>query len=227
MSWNSSESKTSPHSRHSTNSASSCRETIRTLGCLQTVAIAFKFDRYSAGFPLLHYRAIPCQRGIAAFTALAKLSNQRRISCHRTANHLGDQGLLPCPRRKTPLLDDPGSRAPENRKSDSWICLSFPRSIPGARRSRSSTDAIGCSFRQIVSGWRSIANGIFMNLPVLRWGAESREMGRKFRARRPLKIKFQLCYSLQGDSNKALRAPVLRRLHSNWTRSSTGRAFGS
>src|SRR5271163_3707403 len=41
MSRNSSESKTSPHSRHSTNSVSSCRETIRTLGCLQMVAISY------------------------------------------------------------------------------------------------------------------------------------------------------------------------------------------
>ena len=40
MSRNSSESKTSPQSRHSTYSVSSCRETTRTLGCLQAVAIA-------------------------------------------------------------------------------------------------------------------------------------------------------------------------------------------
>src|SRR5215469_14807379 len=53
MSWNSSESKTSPHSRHSTNSASSCRETTRTLGCLQTVAIVFRFDWSRGTFPLL------------------------------------------------------------------------------------------------------------------------------------------------------------------------------
>ena len=39
ISLNSSESNTSPHSRHSTYSVSSCRETIRTLGCLQAVAI--------------------------------------------------------------------------------------------------------------------------------------------------------------------------------------------
>src|ERR1700688_4831607 len=39
MSRNSSESKTSPHSMHSTYSTSSWRETIRTLGCLQGVAI--------------------------------------------------------------------------------------------------------------------------------------------------------------------------------------------
>ena len=39
MSRNSSESKISPHSRHSTNSVSSCRETTRTLGCLHAVAI--------------------------------------------------------------------------------------------------------------------------------------------------------------------------------------------
>src|ERR1035438_3224188 len=39
MSRNSSESKTSPQSWHSTYSVSSCRETTRTLGCLQAVAI--------------------------------------------------------------------------------------------------------------------------------------------------------------------------------------------
>jgi cardiolipin synthase len=52
MSRNSSESKTSPHSRHSTYSVSSSRETIRTLGCLQTVAITrvirLNFDALSA-----------------------------------------------------------------------------------------------------------------------------------------------------------------------------------
>src|SRR5208337_745921 len=44
MSRNSSESKTSPQSWHSTNSVSSCRETMRTLGCLQAVAIGRGFD---------------------------------------------------------------------------------------------------------------------------------------------------------------------------------------
>src|SRR5580704_17195591 len=51
MSWNSSASKTSPHSRHSTYSVSSCRETIRTLGCLQAVAmvlVGWKLDALAA-----------------------------------------------------------------------------------------------------------------------------------------------------------------------------------
>ena len=43
ISRNSSESKTSPQSRHSTNSISSCRETIRTRGCLHTIAIVNLF----------------------------------------------------------------------------------------------------------------------------------------------------------------------------------------
>ena len=42
ISLNSSESKTSPHSRHSTYSVSSWRETIRTLGCLQAVTIVLE-----------------------------------------------------------------------------------------------------------------------------------------------------------------------------------------
>src|SRR5437016_6277424 len=48
MSLNSLESKTSPHSWHSTNSASSSRATMRTRGCLQTFFIAVVSEDFFA-----------------------------------------------------------------------------------------------------------------------------------------------------------------------------------
>src|ERR1039458_6036306 len=60
ISRNSSESKTSPQSRHSTNSVSSCRETIRTLGCLQAVAIALGVGEVKYSFRQI----------VAVFTAI-------------------------------------------------------------------------------------------------------------------------------------------------------------
>ena len=58
ISRNSSESKTSPQSWHSTYSVSSCRETTRTLGCLQTVAIGRSMGGKST-LPAKLYRQIP------------------------------------------------------------------------------------------------------------------------------------------------------------------------
>src|SRR5271157_220572 len=58
MSRNSSESKTSPQSWHSTYSVSSCRETMRTLGCLQAVAIGRNLEGKST-LPARLYRQIP------------------------------------------------------------------------------------------------------------------------------------------------------------------------
>src|SRR5690348_14268954 len=58
MSRNSSESKTSPHSWHSTNSVSSSRATTRTFGCLQRV---FMLDVQERHFRAFSARFYPCR----------------------------------------------------------------------------------------------------------------------------------------------------------------------
>jgi hypothetical protein len=104
MSLNSSESKTSPHSRHSTNSMSSCRETMRTRGCLQTVAMVSEFvlirltlslhpdsfsgqARLSAGSPLTD----PYRNGFETTNPGSGFPQAHRVSylCPEKANILG------------------------------------------------------------------------------------------------------------------------------------------
>src|SRR5262249_15341044 len=58
MSLNSLESKTSPHSWHSTNSASSSRATTRTRGCLQTCSMLILWGGNLAGWVVLIFRDI-------------------------------------------------------------------------------------------------------------------------------------------------------------------------
>src|SRR2546423_759583 len=60
MSLNSLESKTSPHSWHSTNSASSSRATTRTRGCLQTCSMLILWGGNLAGWIVLIIREISC-----------------------------------------------------------------------------------------------------------------------------------------------------------------------